>query len=150
MKKLTFLILLLLSGYNTFSQHLFTKKYDGCDTKTFSLESDSVTAKVSDRVIMDIVASAIDPKAITKISGDLLLQILVNEDGSSCLLSLENRTNVRTKKLNLKEAIDQQLTWSPIDEKVSAIVSLKFVDQNIGMKRLGVNGHTGIHELKQD
>jgi hypothetical protein len=148
MKTFLFLILLHLFSQSIYAQYLFEKKYEGCNTSSFALESDSATAKVSDNEIMRIIATSIDSKSIRKISGYLLLQILVNEDGSSCLLSLENKTNVKTKKLNLKEAIDDQLKWSPIDKKVSAIVSVKFINQSIGIKRLGFNGFTGIHELK--
>lgn len=150
MKNFTFLFLFILFSQSIYSQHLFDKKYHGCNTNVFALESDSVTAKVSDNEIMRIIANSIDAKSISKIRGGLLLQILVNEDGTSCLLSLENKTNIKTKKLKIKESIDNQLKWSPIDKKVAAIVSVKFINQGIGIKRLGFNGFTGIHELRQN
>ncbi|MCP4456572.1 MAG: hypothetical protein GY816_00870 [Cytophagales bacterium] len=148
MKKILILTLALLLFQTAYTQHLFDEKFTNCITDTFKLESDSVTAKVADDEIMRIIANSMDEKSRTKISGDLLLQILVLEDGSSCLLSLGNKTNINTKKLNLKTALDEQLRWNPIDEKVAAIVSVIFVNQMIGIKRLGFNGFTGIHEIE--
>ncbi|MEL7146608.1 MAG: hypothetical protein AAFO69_09595 [Bacteroidota bacterium] len=150
MKNILLMMLLQMLSQGIYGQHLFEKKYNGCDTKKFSLESDSAIAKVSDNEIRKVIVSSVNPKSINKIYGDLLLQVLVSEDGSSCLLSLENRTNVKTKRLNLKEAIDHQLKWGSIDKKVAAIIAVKFGNQRIDIKRLGLNGISGIQEIKHD
>ena len=68
-------------------------------------------------------------------------------EGNSCLLSVKNETNIKTKKILLKEVIDSKLNWQKPTKKVSAIIQLKFTDNEVKMNRLGLSGKKGWHKL---
>lgn len=141
------LIIILLGAFSSYSQNLFPEKFNGCNTDHFKLESDSITAKIDDEQLLSILKQSFDDKTIQKIRGTLSLQIIVNLDGNSCLISLKNETNIKSKKLNLKHNIDQDLKWNKPDEKVAAVVVFKFENNGIKFKRLGINTKKGVHEL---
>jgi len=143
---LLMVILVSLSGN---AQNMFPEKFEGCDTEQFAIESKTIQAKIAESAIIDAVKSGIEIKALSRISGVLTLQVLVDTDGTSCLISLENKTNVSTKKLQLKQAIDS-LIWSNPAKKVAAIVALKFDDGVIQMRRMGFDGNQGWHQLKEN
>lgn len=133
-----------LEGY---SQNIFPEKFDGCLTDRFALESDSTTARIQDEHLIEVVMESLDNKTKEKIRGTLSLQIIVDGDGNSCLMSLKNDTNIKTKKLDLKQQIDEGLKWDKPHEKVAAIVVFKFVKNGVKFKRLGMNAKRGVHEL---
>jgi hypothetical protein len=91
-----------------------------------------------------------DDKTKSKIKDVLSLQIVVDTDGRSCLLSLENKTNIKTAKLNLKKNIDENLIWNNSSNKVSALIILKFNSNSIQFKRIGINGKKGFHVIEED
>ena len=128
-------------------QALFPEKFEGCNTDQFGLESDTATAKIADQHLISTITASFDEKTMSNINGKLTLQILVNLDGTSCLLSLKNDTNIKTSKMNLKTVIDRQLQWDEVDEKVSPVILLIFSKKGIAFKRLGMNRKKGVHEL---
>jgi len=138
---------IFLIGITAQAQHLFPEKFKGCNTDMFSMESDTTNAKISGKNFIDIIVSGFDEETKSKIEGVLTMQIIVDLEGKSCLLSLENGTTIRTKKLNLKKTIDGLLLWSKPTVKVSPIVQLSFSDHKVGFTRLGLNGKKGLHEL---
>lgn len=150
MKNPIILILaIIITSYGAaFSQHVFPEKFKGCITDEFALESDSMTVKIEEAELIRVLTGGMDEKYINKIKGTLLLQILVDLQGNSCLLSLENKTNIKTKKLKLKKAIDGNLVWNKPHQKVAAIVAINFEGGRIALKRLGTNYYKGVHELK--
>ena len=81
--------------------------------------------------------------------GTVKVQIIVDLNGNSCLLSLENITNISSKKLNLKSWIDDNIIWEIPSNKVAAIIILDFTDQGIGYKRMGFDGKKGWHYLNE-
>lgn len=141
-----FIITGVILFHNVGAQHLFPEKFDGCVTDRFALEKDSTDAKIDDEVLVGTVMRAMDEKTRQKISGVLTLQIIVDTEGTSCLISARNDTNVRTRKMNLKEVIDRDLVWDNPKKKVAAIVVLRFSEEGVSFKRLGV-GNQGFHEL---
>ena len=75
------------------------------------------------------------------------MQILVDLEGNSCLLSVQNETNKKTEQLNLKNIIDNNLKWEIPKEKKSAIIAIQF-SEIVEAKRVGLNSEKGFHELE--
>jgi len=111
------------------------------------LESKVITAKIDNEEVIRIVRDGLNRKTLSKIKGQLFLQIIVNLKGESCLLSIKNETNVKTNKLNLKNTIDNNLKWEVPEKKVSAIFVLNFGQNRMEIKRLGMNSKIGWHEI---
>jgi hypothetical protein len=133
---------------SSYGQHLFPEKFKGCNTDQFSLESDSVTAKINSQTLVSLITSSLTEDQVETATGTLSLQIIVEKNGESCLLSLKNDTNLKTKQLHLKENIDGKLHWEKVGDKVAAVVVLRFSSGAISIKRLGMNGKRGVHELR--
>jgi len=130
-----------------YAQNIFPEKFDGCITDSFALESDTITARIQDSHLIDVIVNSLDSKTREKIRGTLSLQIIVDLDGNSCLMSLKNDTNIKTKNLNLKQYIDKELKWENPYEKVAAIVVYRFEKKEVKFKRIGMNAKRGVHEL---
>ena len=145
------LILLLIISIITIgkvsSQSLFPEKFEGCKTDRFALESDTTTAKVDNEELIKFIADGFPEKLRNKIRGKLTLQVIVDLDGNSCLLSVKNDTNIKTEELGLKKIIDNNLVWNKPDKKVAAVVLLGFTRKEMKLKRLGMNAKRGVHEL---
>jgi len=142
-------IIILFFGLNasrTYSQNLFPEKYDDCSTDMFALESDTMKVKVSDVLIFNTIMNAVGQKHLSKIKGMISIQVIVNLDGTSCLISVKNESNIKSKKMNFKEIIDSQLVWEIPDEKVAAIVEIWFDGKTISMRRMGYNSK-GYHQI---
>lgn len=145
MKKLLS-ILVMLFTVQMYCQNIFDEKFDGCNTDYFKTESDTITVElISDFV--KILSSNFDDETVKKIRGVLSLQIIVDTDGNSCLLSLENETNIDTSKLVIKSIVDSKLLWKKPKEKVSVIVATKFYGNAVEVKRIGLSKEKGFHEL---
>jgi hypothetical protein len=129
------------------SQHLFPEKFQGCVTDQFALESDSLTVTVPDETLIAVLLQSMDEKTKAKILGTLTLQIIVDFDGNSCLISFKNDTNVKTKNLHLKQKIDSELKWNKPSTKVAALVAVKFEATGLRIARLGVNAKRGLHKI---
>ncbi len=146
MKK-SLLVLLSLAPFFLFGQHLFKEKFQDYITDQFALESDSADAKMNALDFINTIIIGIGEKTLAKVEGIIKLQVLVDMDGRSCLLSIENETNVSSAKLNLKKNIDEKLIWGKPTKKVSPLIFLRFKDGKVGYKRMGLNGNTGLHEI---
>lgn len=145
MKKLLS-ILVMLFAVQMYGQNIFEEKFDGCNTDYFEIESDTITVElISDFV--KTLSSNFDSETVKKIRGVLSLQIIVDTDGKSCLLSLENETNINTAKLGIKSIVDEHLLWEKPKEKVSVIVAMKFYGNAVEVKRIGLSKEKGFHEL---
>jgi ligand-binding sensor domain-containing protein len=129
------------------AQDIFPEKFEGCNTDQFAIESEVTTAKIDNQELIRVIQREFDSKTKRNIIGYLSLQVIVNLQGESCLLSIENKTNVKTSKLNLKSNIDNNLKWEKPEKKVSAIFAMKFSRNGIAVKRLGVNANVGWHEI---
>lgn len=150
MKKVLILssIIFFAIATEAFSQQLFAEKFSGCNTERFGLENDTATAKIDQSILIKTITGGFREKDKNKIRGTLSLQILVDTLGNSCLLSLKNDTNIKTNQLKLKETVDQQLKWQKLKEMVSPVIVLRFEENEIKYKRLGMHGKRGVHELK--
>jgi hypothetical protein len=145
MKRILIIVAVLFLS-QAYSQNIFDEKFDGCNTDYFKTESDTTTVElVSDFV--KILSSNFDDETVKKIRGLLSLQIIVDADGKSCLLSLENETNISTANLAIKSIIDSKLLWEKPKEKISVILATKFYGNAVEVKRIGLSKEKGFHEL---
>lgn len=145
MKK-TLVIIAVLFLPQAYSQNIFEEKFDDCNIGYFKTESDTTSVEmVSDFVKM--LSTNFDDETVKRIRGILSLQIIVDTEGKSCLLSLENQTNINTVKLGVKSIIDNKLLWEKPKETVSVILATKFYGNVVEIKRIGLSKEKGFHEL---
>lgn len=129
------------------AQHIFPEKFEGCIIDQFAMERDTSIAKLNSIDFIQRLKDHLGESKANKLRGTLRLQIIVDLSGNSCLLSIENSTNIKTKKLDLKNWIDETLVWEIPSKKVGAIIVLEFTDLGIGYRRLGMDGKKGWHYL---
>lgn len=142
------LLFILLTCLNVNAQNLFPEKFEGCDTSRFTIEKDFEKVHAGVPEIINVIKKGLDNKTQRQIKGIIQLQVLVNTDGTSCLLSLKNETNIAIEKLNLKKVIDERLVWNKPEEMICAIISVSFRSGMIGIARLGLDTENGYHDLK--
>lgn len=150
MKKIVFILLLAFYSLTANAQNIYPEKFAGCNTDRFALEKDSIRTKIDMKYFINTLLSGIDAKNREKLSGALSLQIIVDTDGHSCLISIENETNISTDKLNLKATIDNSLIWQKPKQKVSPMLMLKFNPVSVQYKRIGMNGKAGLYLIEED
>lgn len=148
MKKLV-CIVCLFAFAKAYTQHLYSEHYEGCSTKRFTLESKVEKAKINSEVVISTLLKDLSEKQLKKLKGTLTLQVLVNTDGTSCLLSAENKTNLKSKAFDLKSKMDA-LHWEIApEEKIASIFTIKFKKGKYWVSRLGIHGDLGVHKLKE-
>ncbi len=132
MKKTISLLLILLSYTLSYSQHLYSEKYDNCKLTSFCLDCGDTKAEAPKSFINEL-GDKFDEKSLSKIKGNIEVQILIDENGKTCLLSSLNQTNISSKKLGLQKAINQTTDWEPAiskNKKTNSSVSLIFTFEN--------------------
>ena len=153
MKKLFYIILLLLIATNAKAQHLFSEHYID-KVNMFCLDCGDPYAMPPSDYIERLVMN-FDKKSLLRIKGDIFVQILVDSVGNARLLSAENHTNVKSKKLGLQKAINA-ITWNPAvgDNSVQSVQQLiRFQDGMIYVTRMSFKPHDTEPEdknIKQD
>lgn len=145
--KIWLLIIFLIFQVRVYSQELLPEKFAACDAPSFLLESDTTVARISDDKLIAIIVSGFEKNVKTKIAGVLQMQIIVDSNGNSCLLSIKNKTNIKTEALNLKNTIDQKLKWNRPMQGVSTLVVLYFEATQISLKRFGYSSEYGWQEI---
>jgi hypothetical protein len=111
----------------TFGQNLYTEKFDNCKLSQFCLDCGEVKAQPPQSLLKEL-ARDFDASGLKIIKGQLEIQILIYSSGKPCLLSANNQTNVKSKKLNLQYAINSTSYWSPaISENKAAQSSVSLV-----------------------
>ena len=149
-KILILLSLLNFISYSSLSQNVYPNKFGECDTKMFGLENDSITAKVNNEILIDVLTKGLDEKTLKNVSGILKIQIIAYTDNSSCMISYENATNLTDEELQIKtikKTIDEELVWEEVPEAVSPMIEFFFLIDTINIKRIGFGGNKGFHEL---
>ncbi|MGY0391691.1 hypothetical protein ACW5R3_03885 [Bizionia sp. KMM 8389] len=145
-KLICYFTLMMLFINNCFSQSIFKTSFEGCNTDYFNIESDSIVA-VTKNDIIKVLANNLDEQVISGIKGILSLQILIDDEGKSCLLSVDNETNIKNERLNLKNIINSKLEWYKPKEKISALIIIKFYGNEVELKRLGISPEKGLHVI---
>lgn len=136
-KYLCLFFLLITLGVQ--GQNLFNEKFDGCITDYFTTEKDSVVVRPLEKDIISVLKEHMSAKNVSKIKGGFAVQIIVDLEGKSCLISVLNETNISTSELNLKEIIDSYLFWEKPKEKTSVMISLHFKGNSVKIVRLGLS-----------
>jgi hypothetical protein len=151
MNRFLFLILIIniLFIPLTGSQNLFSNKFDDCISDKFSIEKDHIEVFVKSD-LANILVNNFDNHTVKTIKGTLSLQVLVNEKGESCLISFENKTNIQSDKLRLKQIIDTNLFWYIPKEKVSAIIVINFLGNKLQILRFGLSSEKGYHIINNN
>ncbi len=139
MKTYFLTLILLFSVLILNAQNLYQEKFNDCKLSTFCLDCGDTKSEPQSTIIDEIIQN-LDKSTFTKTKGIIEIQILINEDGKPCLLSVQNQTNVSTKKLKLKEAINNSSNWSPAITKgkkqnSSVSVILEFNNGSLSAKR---------------
>jgi len=139
MKRIILLLLTLFSFTLSYSQNLYPEKYKDCSLVSFCLDCGETKAKPQ-KSIIDELLNKFDKKSLSKITGNIEVQILINENGKPCLLSSFNQTNISSKKLGLQNAINSTSNWEPAisqNKKTNSSVSLifEFENGNLSAKR---------------
>ncbi|PPK95585.1 hypothetical protein LY01_01176 [Nonlabens xylanidelens] len=143
---------LLTTVQHGISQNIYDNKLGDCDTSRFGLESKVEQAKIEDSKIIDAIKNSLNGKAFQKLRGVLKLQIIVYTDGSSCLFSYENETNLKASELDIdyiKTAVDTDLVWNKVEENVTALLEINFKKRKTVIRRMGIHGDLGWHILKK-
>lgn len=90
-------------------------------------------------------------KALQNIDGDIYLQVLVDSVGNARLLSADNQTNVKSKKLRLRTAVNA-VRWTPAGGGgvQSVQILLTFHEGNLSARRMTLKfkDPEGHHEPK--
>ncbi|VXB05201.1 conserved exported hypothetical protein [Flavobacterium sp. 9AF] len=147
LNKILFLLLFSISFVNQ-AQNIFDEKFEGCNTDRFATEKDAIEVRETNKDLIYVLANNLETENVKKIKGLLSFQIIVDLNGKSCLLSVDNDTNIPTKKLNLKEIIDQNLNWEKPTEKTSVIIAIMFNGASVEKKRIGMSSEKGFHQIK--
>ncbi|WP_040252094.1 hypothetical protein [Psychroserpens mesophilus] len=142
------ILIFILTNSGIQAQNLFNEKFEGCNTDRFGTEQDSIKVRPTEKDIVYVLENNLNKESIKKIRGLISFQIIVDLDGKSCLVSVDNETNISTTKLNLKEIIDQNLIWQKPTEKTSVIVAIKFHRKKVEKKRIGMNRKKGFYPIE--
>ena len=92
------------------AQYLFKEHYE-LKVSQFCLDCGNPQAEPPYDMASRLL-TAFNQKSLDKIRGDIYVQILVDSTGRAQLLSADNRTNVKSKKLRLQEAVNS-IVWKP-------------------------------------
>lgn len=139
MKKILSFLLIFFFSISIYSQSLYSEKFENCNLSRFGLDGGETKAQPPKNILQEIVNN-LDKKSLTDIKGTIEIQILIDETGKPCLLSAENKTNVTSSNLNLKNAINNTSNWTPAftgnkKENSSVSIILEFENGKIGAKR---------------
>lgn len=112
----------------TKAQNIYQEKFKDCELSTFCLDCGDTKAEPPTSM-QDEVVKNLNKSSFSKVKGTIEAQILVDENGKACLLSVENKTNISTNELKFKKAINNTSNWNPAEsngKKQNSSVSLIF------------------------
>lgn len=127
---LTFIGILFLNVMS--GQNLYPEKYQNCILSRFCLDCSEIKAEPPHNFVKKFL-NELNQKALNKISGTIEVQILIDSNGNPCLLSAENKSNIKSKKLKLEKGINHAGNWSPAisnHKRESVSVSLILIFKN--------------------
>lgn len=143
MKKLIILLFSILIIENSYSQNLFSEKFEDCKIEAFGLESKITSARISNE---ELLTPILEGKSLTQIDGILVMQIYVDKSGNACLVSADNKTNIPSNEFILSKAI-HRTRWINNGNPICAIVHITFKNGKAEVRRLGSDGNLGVHEI---
>jgi len=135
-------ILILFFSAPTFilGQNLYPEKFNNCVFDRFCLDCGSPKAESPATFMQELVRN-MDSNSLKKAKGQIEIQILIDSVGKPCLVSANNRSNIKTNKLKLQEAVNSTSNWKPAidgsrgtNSSVSLLIS--FDQENIKATRI--------------
>jgi len=133
------LALVGLLFFNVMSgQNLYPEKYQNCSVSRFCLDCSEIKAEPPHNFVKKFL-NELNQKALNKITGTIEVQILIDSNGNPCLLSAENKSNIKSKKLKLEKGINHAGNWSP------AISNHKRESVSVSLILIFKNGQLSIH-----
>lgn len=151
-KTIILFIILFITLFNSYSQNVYKEKLRNCNTKHFALESKKKIAKINDNELIKFISKITTNDIRKKIRGILKIQIIVYKNGTSCLLSYENETNIKSSELKIeqfKNLVDSNLIWVNGIKNVATLIEIKYKKGKIKLNRFGMDGISGWHKLKK-
>ena len=135
MRKIIIIILALLASSSLSAQYLYPEHYKE-KISSFCLDCGDPKAMPPDDMLQQMLLE-FNKKAVLKVEGDIYIQVLVDSVGNARLLSADNRTNVKSKKLRLRQAVNA-IHWTPAGDGGTQSVQLllSFYDDKISVQRL--------------
>jgi streptogramin lyase len=138
-KKILITIVLGIITSTLYAQSLYPEKFDDCKLTTFCLDCGDSKAQPPKTIIQDLL-TGIGEKNLGILKGTIELQILVNQEGKPCLLSVDNKTNISSVDLKLKASVNGTDNWTPAitgtkKENSSVSIILQFEKGKYGAKR---------------
>lgn len=133
------LVLFVLYVLPLHAQHLYDEKFENCKLSTFCLDCGDPKAQPPKTIFKEMIAR-IGEQKWNSLNGTLEIQILVDTAGKPCLLSADNKTNMTSANMNIKNAVNEMSYWTPAiaeNKKTSASVSiiLQFENGKMSAKR---------------
>ncbi|MDR0229882.1 MAG: hypothetical protein LBI72_12590 [Flavobacteriaceae bacterium] len=128
MKSYLFTLVAFFSLTAIKAQNIYQEKFNGCELSSFCLDCGDTKAEPQASFQEEIVKN-LNKSAFSKAIGKIEAQILIDENGKPCLLSVKNDTNISTNELKLKKAINNTSNWKPAisnGKKQNSSVSLIF------------------------
>lgn len=137
MKKASLLFLALLICSTVSAQYLYPEHYKE-KISSFCLDCGNPQAMPPDDMLQQMWLE-FNKKAALKVEGDIYIQVLVDSVGNARLLSADNRTNVKSKKLRLRQAVNA-IRWTPssADGTQSVQLQLSFYNDRFSVRRLSM------------
>jgi hypothetical protein len=150
--KILLISTLLFVTSSIYAQHIFDEKQNNCDYKGMSLENSKIKIDYESKqsLYSDLIRD-VDPKTLSKVRGEIMIQVLVDGEGMPCCISVSNKTNVPSNKLRLVKNVNAMPGWQKLGtptKKVSVIVKLIYEADQVLVKRLGVNESRTFVELE--
>jgi hypothetical protein len=152
--KSIFLVLFLTSSIATFGQHMFDETTSNCDYSEMSTENRSITTIYkSPELFYEDLLKDVNPKHIEKLNGELLLQILIDKNLTSCCISIKNSTNVSSGKLKLVKNINRMDKWknkTDKSRKVSTVIKVIITPEQVKKQRLRVSAYRRLELIESN
>ena len=93
-KKNLYVFLAALYSIASSGQNLYPEKFDGCITVRFCLDCGTPKVVIPDDLDTQLT-TRLDRKSLKSITGEIEIQVLIDSTGIPCLLSAQNRTNIK-------------------------------------------------------
>lgn len=143
MKNTLLVIALSLFSVLLNAQSLYPEKFEDCKLSEFCLDCGNPQAQPPKTVFQNIL-QGIGEKNLLTLKGTLEMQILVDQEGKPCLLSIDNKTNLSLAELGIRQSVNATESWTPaIDgtkkENSSVSLIMEFVDGKFRAKRRTFN-----------
>jgi ligand-binding sensor domain-containing protein len=139
LKTILFAVALIIISNTLYSQNLYPEKFEDCKLTTFCLDCGTQKAQPPKSILQSLF-NGMGEKNLAELKGTIDLQILIDQNGKPCLLSAENKTNISSADLKLKESVNGGENWAAAAtgskrENSSVCIILKFENGKYEAKR---------------